>query len=239
MNCEVRNRHNRKIELHRLPARAIVERNIETCLSSGVEQATLVRIFANHPGEGAFGNAVGDLLPRLPVIAGFIKIWLVVVVLVHRRRHISRARIERRSIQRIDLNPFRHEIFRRRHVSPVFSAVAGDIYESIIRSGPNGAGLDWGFHHGEDRVVILDAGVVFGDWPSRRVLFGLVVARQIGTDHFPTLSFVRRFEEHVSGRVERIRIVGREDQRKIPLEAIPNIACAPAHRIVRIRIHVP
>ena len=74
--------------------------------------------------------------------------------------------------------------------------------------------------------------------PPDGALLGFVVARQVGTDYFPALSFVRRFEEHVRARVQRIWIMRRKDDREVPLEAILQIARAPTHRIVRVGIHV-
>ena len=173
VNREISDWSYRKIELHRLPIRAVVKRNVNTRFSSRIQQAALVWILANHAGERGVGNTVGDLLPGL---ARFVKIRLVIVVLVHRRGHVRGARFERRSLQRIDLNPFRHDVFRGRHVRPVFAAVAGDIHQAIVRARPNRAGLDGRLHHGEDRVVILDAGIVFGDRSAGCALLRFIVA---------------------------------------------------------------
>ena len=170
VNRQIGDRSHRKIELHRLPVRAVVERNVDARFRSGIEQAALVRVFANHAREGAVGNSVGDLLPGLAVVARLVEIRFVVVVLVHRRRNISSAGIERRRFDRIDLNPFRHHVFRRRDVVPVLAAVARHLHQTIIGAGPDRSRLHRRFHHRKDRVVVLNAGVVFGDRPARRAL---------------------------------------------------------------------
>ena len=123
----------------------------------------------------------------------------------------------------------------------MLAAVACEIDETIIRAGPDRARLHGRFNHREDRVVVFNARVVLSDRPARRDLLRPVVARQIGTDHLPTLPFVVRLEQHIGRRVERARrrlVVRRKEDRKIPLEAIFEINRRVAHRIIRIGRHV-
>ena len=113
MNRKIGNRRHGEIELHRLPARAIVERNINAGFGSRVKQPALVRIFANHARERAIGNPVRDLLPRLAVVIRLVQVRFVIVILVHRRGDVSCACVEGAGIERINLNPFRHHAARR------------------------------------------------------------------------------------------------------------------------------
>src|ERR1700686_1444283 len=80
MNCEIGDGSDREIELHRLPVRAIIERNVHTRLSAGIEQTTLGRIFADYARERALSNAVGDLLPGLAIVTRLVEIGFVVVI---------------------------------------------------------------------------------------------------------------------------------------------------------------
>src|SRR6185503_6613945 len=114
---------------------AIVERREQSGLSAGEQQSATVRIFANYSSECVIRNPVCDFLPGLAVVAGLVQIWFEVIELVHRRRYISSARIDRRSVDRIDLNPFGHAF--RSYVLPVLASVARDVNESIVRSNPN------------------------------------------------------------------------------------------------------
>ena len=190
VNRQIGNRGHRQIQLHRLPVRAVIERNIDARLSSGVKQSALVRVFANHPGESAVRNSIRNFLPGLAVVTGLVQIRFVVVVLVHGRRDVRRARFERRRVQRIDLNPFRHHVFRRRDVRPVLAAVARQLNETVVGTHPNRSRLHRRLHHCKDGVVVLDARVVFRNRPAGRALPGFVVAREIGTDGLPALALV-------------------------------------------------
>ena len=181
------------------------------------------------------GNSVGDLFPGLAVVAGLVEIRFVVVPLVHRGRDVGRGRIVGRSIDRIDLNPLRHQALWRCHVVPVLAAIARHVNQTIVGAGPNHTLLQRRFHHRKDRAVVLDAGVVFGDWAARWSLLRLVVARQIGTDNLPALSFIDRFEKHVASGVKRVGIVRRKENGKVPLKPVLQNVRAGAHRIIRIR----
>ena len=108
LDHEICNRSNRKIELHRLPIRPVVERNVNAGFSAGIKQAAFVWIFADHAGEGAIRNACGDLRPGLAIVARLVEIRFVVVMLVHRRRHVRSPGIKGAGIERVDLNPLRH-----------------------------------------------------------------------------------------------------------------------------------
>jgi len=51
--------------------------------------------------------------------------------------------------------------------------------QAVVRAGPDRSRLQGGLGDGEDRAVILDAGVVLGDRAAGGALLRLVVARQI------------------------------------------------------------
>src|SRR5262249_44704410 len=111
-------------------------------------------------------------------------------------------------------------------------AVARDVNEAVVAARPDDAFLHRRFGQREDRAVILDARVVFGDRAARRAEFGFVVARQVGADNLPALALVVGFEEDVAGGVERVRIIRGKQDREVPLEAILHALGAPAHRVI-------
>jgi hypothetical protein len=85
------------------------------------------------------------------------------------------AGVERRGIDLADGAPLRHVL--RRHVRPVLPAVARELDQSIIRSGPQQVFLHGRFGEREDGVVVLDAGDVEGDRAAGRLLLILVAVR--------------------------------------------------------------
>src|SRR6185295_8390225 len=98
----------------------------------GVKQATFVWVLTGDARERCGWNTVGDLLPGLAEVARLVEIRSVVVPLVHRCGDVSSSRIVWRRFDRVDLNPFRHQIFVGRYVRPVFSAVARQLNQTII-----------------------------------------------------------------------------------------------------------
>src|SRR5262245_34854264 len=112
------------------------------------------------------------------------------------------------------------------------------MHQAIIRAYPDSAFFNRRFHNSKNGAVVLDAGVVFGYWSSGRSLFGFIVSREISADLLPALSFIGRFEEHIRRGVKGIRVMRRKDDWKIPLETVFQIRSAPAHRVIRPRIHI-
>ena len=56
VNREISNRNDRQVQLHGLPVRAAIKREVHPGFSSRVEQTTLVRILPDHAGEGAVAS---------------------------------------------------------------------------------------------------------------------------------------------------------------------------------------
>ncbi len=190
----------------------------------------MIRIFANDARECAGRNAARNYRPSFAVIGGLIEIRLKIIQLVFGSREVSRGGVERRGFDGVDLHPFRQAF--RRDVFPVLAAVLGDVHQAVIGAGPDQPRLHWRFRHGENYVVVFDAGVVFGDRSAGWPLLGFIVAREVARDHFPACAAVGGFEDVVAGAVQRVRIVGRGDNRIGPLEAVLHGFGARAHGII-------
>src|SRR5262249_9189913 len=72
----------------------------------------------------------------------------------------------------------------------------------------------------KNRAMKLGGGVVDYDWAARRLLLALVVSREVGADLLPRVAVVRSLEQYVTAEVDRLRIVRRSDDRRVPIEAI-------------------
>ena len=95
------------------------------------------------------------------------------------------------------------------------------------------------FGDGEDGVVNLDAGVVAGDGAAGPCCLVLSLRVRSGLICCPGLAGVGRFEQHVGGVIDRLRIVRRDQDRGGPLEAIVQIGGGVAGRIEGIDADVP
>src|SRR5205085_5389596 len=123
--------HVRKIQREGLPAVAIIPRDVDPVLRSGVEQTAALRIFANGMDEIVAANAADDLRPRLAEVVGAIDVGRAVVVLVILGREIRRTWIVRRRVDEADAGEFRQA--GRGDVRPALAAVARDVREAVDR----------------------------------------------------------------------------------------------------------
>jgi len=205
VELHVGDRRDREIQLERAPVFAVIERKEQTGLRPRHQQALAIRIFAHHAGERIARNPVDDFLPRLAVVRGLVQVRTEIVQLVIGGRHVRRARIVRRGVNRVDADPLRHT--RRRNVVPLLAPVARYLHLAIVRPRPDHALAGGRFHDGEDRAVVLHAGVVLRDRSARSAHLGFVVARQVGTDDLPILPLVGGLHEHVGADIKRLRIV--------------------------------
>src|ERR1022692_1810996 len=190
----------------------------------------MIRIFANDARESPRRNAAGNRDPGFAVVGGLVEIWLKVVELVFGSGEVSRAGVEWRGLDGVDLHPFRHVFWR--DVLPVLAAVLGDVHQAVIGAGPDQPRLHGRFRHGENYVVVFDTGVVLGDWSAGWPLLGFIVAREIARDHFPASAAVGGLEDVIAGAVQRVRIVGRKDNWIGPLETVLHGFGARAHGVI-------
>ena len=158
LDRKVRDRRDRQVALERLPARAVVEGDVEPGLRAGVEQTSTDRILPHDAREGLVGDAGDDLRPRLAEVGRLVEVRTEVVQLVHRRRDVRGGLVARRGLDRVDLNPVGNAL--RRHVLPRLAAVLRDVDEAVVAPDPEDAGVERRLGDREDRVVHLDAGHV-------------------------------------------------------------------------------
>ena len=113
----------------------MVERNVDAAFRSRIEQTLLPWIFAHRMNVRAIRDALGNLFPRLPKIAGHERIGLQVVELVRINCRIRGPRIMRRRFDKADHAPFRNPLGR--DVAPRFSAISRNVNQAIIGARPD------------------------------------------------------------------------------------------------------
>src|SRR5207247_6402819 len=115
---------------------------------------------------------------------------------------------------------------------PRLPAVARHLQQAVVGAGPDHGRVLRTRRDREDRVVVLDAGVVLGDGAAGRPLFRLVVAGQVRADRPPALPLVAGLEQHLRRDEQITGVEWREDDGERPLKAVFEIRRAPAHRVV-------
>src|SRR5205807_1777798 len=83
----------------------------------------------------------------------------------------------------------------------------------------------------EDGVIDLNAGVVLGNWAAGCLLFALVIAGQVRAYDLPGHALICSFEQHLRRKIQRVGIMGRENNRLRPLETILLVYRCGANRV--------
>src|SRR5579859_41425 len=224
-------RRGRQIEFQRLPVSAIVEGDVDAIFRAGEEQALVLGVFANDVGEAGVRETVGDSRPGFAEVGGPEDVGLEVVQLVAIDGDVGGAGGERRGFDDADETPLAE--FFRGDVGPVLAAVAGDVHEAVVRTGPDDAFLDGRSREREDRVVILDAGVVLRERTAGRALLGFVVAREVAAELRPGHAAVGGLKDGFAAVINGVGLVGRNHDGSGPLEAMLEVGGAGAHGIER------
>ena len=99
-----------------------------------------------------------------------------------------------------------------RDVAPGRAAVARDVHQPIVGAGPEDAALVRRLGEGEDRAVVLGAGIVLGDRAAGRAELAGIVARQVGADDLPAGALVGRAEDVVGRDIQHVGVVRRDSR---------------------------
>src|SRR5579872_298868 len=139
-----------KIALELFPAAAAVERDPHAALEARIDEIRIDRVLA-HGSRGLICRKTGgDRRPRFSEVARLEDIRCVVAAVMTIDRGKSGAICDRRRGNRLNASERRHAW--RRHVLPVLSAVARQLDETIVGTGPYLAALDGRAFDVENRV---------------------------------------------------------------------------------------
>ena len=221
VNSDIANRHRRHVLPDRHPAAASIERYPQPELRPGVQDVLVLRIFADDMGPSRLRRRHIQVQPRprLAKVRRLEKICGVVVVLMMIGRHVGGSCIEVRRFEVWNPSVRRQAAHILDDIGPGLSGVPRYLYVAIVGAHPDDVGIDHRGRDCENRAVELGGRVVDDDRSARRLLFALVVGREIRTDGLPRLSVVRRPEQHVAAEVHGLA-VGPERDRRVPVIAI-------------------
>src|SRR5712664_4146169 len=181
---------------------------------------------------GIFRQAADNPGPGLAEVAGLENVGMKVVQLVGVHGNISGCGIKGRRFDQADHGPFGH-LFRR-NVRPILAAVAGDMDEAVVGSGPKHAILLGRFGQTEHDIVILDSVLIFRDGAAGILLLGLVIASEVRTNGGPGATLIGGTENELRAVKDHIGVVLRNEERHGP-----GIAVFLFGRGVTIRNHRP
>ena len=143
VNHDVAIRRGGEIELERLPVVPVVERDVHPALRAREQQARLLGVLPDHPGEAAarlvLRQSAHDRRPRLAVVVRAEAIRFVVARDVKIHGDVGGGRIEVRRVDREDVAPPGDRQVGNRHVVPGFALVLGQLDQAVARAGPDDA----------------------------------------------------------------------------------------------------
>jgi hypothetical protein len=174
--------------LQRLPMVAVVPRDVDAALGSGEEQAFARGIFADGVDGFVVGQAGDDLLPGLAAVVGAVDIRMQVVEAEAVDGSVGGCLIEMRGVQLGDFAP-RSELGRR-DVLPVLAAIARDLDQAIVGSGPDQVGVFGRWRDGIDHAAMLAFGGIVGDERAEGRGNSGIFTSQVGADDLPTVAAV-------------------------------------------------
>ena len=115
----------------------------------------------------------------------------------------------------------------RRHVVPALAAVGGHLDAAVVGADPDFIVVARRWRDRVNDAVAARGGVRDRDI-AVAVLRAVALAGEIGADDVPVLAFVVRAEQHLRARVERIRRVRGERDRRDPRVAVFDVGRALA-----------
>src|SRR5438067_2119574 len=121
----------------------------------------------------------------------------------------------------------------------MFTAVARDEGEAVVRAGPDGIRVKAGRCNREYCAVDLGTVLVFGNRTSGIAQRFRIATGKVRADLFPGLSIIPGAPEVLRRRIEDVRIKRREDDRKGPLPPLFEVFGGHARKEERIDLNVP
>jgi hypothetical protein len=222
------------------PAAPLVERDIKGVFGPQKEQPFADGILRHTMGiaEHAFRDTGCDGRPGFSVIGGLIDVRIAVIDLVEVNGYVCPPGVIAGRLDLGHIPPWRQAGNGLGDIVPMAASVPGDMDKAIIRPGPDDIPVEGRLGDGEERAVKLDTRVVRGQ-AAGRLLFALVVGRQVGADHSPGLARVFRNMHILASSVYPPRMVGRKRDRERPLEAELLVGQGPIPAASGPGIHVP
>ena len=233
LDDQIADRGRGRIQAHRLPPVAVIERNINLAFCSGIQQALALGIFTHHIDSRAFGNTVCDLRPRLAAVVRAKNVRVQIVQAKRVDRGIACLRVEMPRVQNRDFLPCHNA--GRRDVFPVRPAIHRHMEQPVVRPGPNAVDVQGRRGHRIDDSALRGFGRWLIDILADRHRRGPGLASQIGADLLPVIAAIAGLPQGVSGEIQNTRIDGREQHGRGANGAkIPGV-----YRLRRHVLHLP
>jgi hypothetical protein len=229
--------HRRQVR-HALPVLPAVERDEQPALRARVQQVQVARVFAHDEHIRFVGQPVGQRLPSLAAVGRLIQVGLEVVEHVAVKRDIGDVRARAGGFHMRDGRVRRQVRHIAGQFNPSFAVVRAFPEASVVRADPQQPLLYGRLRKADNRAVVLGGGVFYPHGTARVFLLFGVVGGQVGANDRPSGSEVGGLEDHIPADIHGVGVVGRGDDRCVPVEAVLEFAGGTAVAAARLRADV-
>ena len=228
MNDEIVERHPRHVVLELGPMLSAVEGQEQTELGTEIEQVRILRILAQGVERAILRQIALDGGPRLPVVPGFEDVVRVVAAAMIVGHEIDEAGVVARGLEPGDPRRLRQAGDLRGNIGEGGALVGGDLNIAVVGAGVDPALPQRRFGEGGERGVVGHAVVerqsaLVGGLAHQLQGATIDASREIAEVR-PGLAAIARSEEVTHPGIQRLRVVGRHDEGRVPVRGIGEIA---------------
>ena len=230
MDDDVVHGHSGQIHLERGPIRAAVKGNVGAVLGAGKQQARVARVLAHHVHRAAAGgDAARNRFPRLAVVGGHEEVHVEVVAAVTVKCHVGGPFRIARGCHAAHVGALGHARHALRDIFPGLAGVAGHLQVAVVGAHPEHRGRQRRFADCRDARILLHAVVareriLVGRFAHDGQLIALDTGGQVAAQLRPGVAAVCGLKKEVPAVVNRPRVVRRNDDGGVPLEAVTRLA---------------
>ena len=224
MNDQVVHRRGAEAAHEALPRLTAIDRHIGAHVRSHEQQILVLRVFTNHVHEIrlTLGQVVYDRRECAAEVRGDEHVRRVIVVAVIVERDVERGAVETRRLDARHVTACGHARDVLRHFFPLCAVIAREPHATVV-----GAGIQQPRTHGrlvqrDHRAERLGAGHVGRDATrglERHEQLGRVGVREFAGDGEHLVAILHTLEHTIRAKVQRGRIVLRDDVRRVPVPA--------------------
>ena len=230
LNLDIADGNRRHAGAELLPSRAAVEGHVHAELGRREHQAGALVVLHHAPHQMPFGDALGDAGPGAAAVARHQQIRREVPVFVVIQGHVHGVRVVQIGADVVDESGVGNAR-QRAHLDapPALAAVLGDLDQAVVGAGVQQPFSKRGFGQRGDRVVVGHGEHIPGRVPApglthKRHEHAVFVAGQIARDRRPLVAAVFRAPHALRGKVQPRGLVRRDQDRRVPVEALRRIA---------------
>ncbi|GBC90703.1 hypothetical protein HRbin14_01449 [bacterium HR14] len=223
---------------HLLPVLTAVEGDVKPALCARIQQVRVARVFAHGEHIALVAQPIRNLLPGLAAVGGFVDVGAIVAKHVAVEGNIRDIHIRAGRLHMRNGRVGRQVRHIADEVRPRGAAIPGHLQVAVVRAHPDDPGLNRRLGEADNRAVELGGGVLHPHGTARVFLLFGVVGGEVGADDAPSGAKVSGFEHHLCAHIDRVGVMRRQHNRRVPVESVFEVFDGTAVATARLRADV-